>query len=143
MLSNWKCPHCTPQTTRQEEINQTVCQAAVLASTNTALPCSGLHCWAGDSFKRSADSTNVSQSFLLCVCPPSLSFFRWKTEDGDMGLIQSPQEPVRGSLKGGSRDPRQRERFLCFRDLRPGSEWVWFGKGQSCARTHEKTIKTT
>lgn len=61
----------------------------MLASKNTALPCSGLHCWAGDSFKRGVDSANVGQSFLLCVCPLPLSFFQWKTEDGDMGLIQT------------------------------------------------------
>ena len=51
---------------------------------------------------------------------------------------QSPQELVRGSLKGGSRDPCERELCLRFRDLKPGSEWVWFGKGQSCAHTHTR-----
>lgn len=39
-------------------------------------------------------------------------------------------------------NPHQGEPGPRFRDLMPGTGWIWVGKGQSCDCTYEKTIKT-
>lgn len=140
---HWERPYFIPQTTRQKEINQTARQAAVLPSGETEPPVMAIVAEQVTALNVALTLLMLGQSFLLWICPQSLLSFLWKTEDRDRGLCKtSATRTGQRELKGSLQYPRQGELGPRFRGLMAGTGWVWLGKGQSCACTHEKTVKT-
>lgn len=113
----------------------------MLGPTKTEPPYSVHHHWANHCFQCGIDTANVRSELSALSLFTIFSVLHVENRGERLGLVKTEpaQELDSDSLKGGS---HQGEPGPRFRDLMPGTGWIWVGKGQSCDCTYEKTIKT-
>lgn len=111
-----------PLQTLNSSIMLTITQQVTMLKTMTLLK----------SDPSSAPGLSIISSVLL-----------WKIKEGRGFWKQSRRENQMVGAEGEAWDTLAKGNLApCFRDLLPGTGWVWLGKGQSYDCTHEWTIKT-